>query len=454
MHRRSIVLALLLASTSVGAQAPPGDVPEHAKAIDFTAAREIIRAGMTKDAVPGVAIAVAHGDSILWEEGFGLANRERNVPATAHTPFYLASITKTITATAAMLLAERKRLELDRPANDYLRGSRLVSPAWDAGGSTVRRLATHMSGLATFDLACAPKHPDCPMPSPDEIIRRYGTVVWPPEEQFDYSNLGYLVLGEIVAQSAGRDLSTVLRDEIFFPLGMHESSLGVDPKRADVSAVRYSWTAGALPHVTSMSGSSTGYSSVHDLELFGMLHAKVRRQGSRAILSDAAIDSMQYSTVATGGDSRYSVCSRRSGSSSPCSRTRGSGSRAKRWTPRSPHCSHATPRAPGPGACSRTWRPSRPSRARPRASTRRSSARGVGSSAPRDASSRSPSAWRTPASPASQSAPCRGCRSGARERRARRFGSTSRVISTCPTARMAGGSVSRYDCATGRSTAR
>lgn len=307
MHR-PIVVALLLASASVGAQGtPPGDARDGVQAIDFSASREIIRAEMAKNDVPGVAIAVARGDSILWEEGFGLADRERNVPATAHTPFYLASITKTITATAVMLLVERQRIELDRPANDYLRGSRLVSPAWDARGATVRRLATHTSGLATFDLACAPKHPDCPMPSAEAIIRRYGVVVWPPGEQFDYSNLGYLILGDVVAQAAERDLGSVLRDEIFRPLGMDESSLGVDPARADVSAVRYSWTAGPQPHVTYASGSSTAYSSVHDLALFGMLHAKVRRRGSRAILSDASNDSMQHSTVGAGGDSRYGL---------------------------------------------------------------------------------------------------------------------------------------------------
>jgi CubicO group peptidase (beta-lactamase class C family) len=80
-------------------------VPVHAP--DFSEVRKFIRDHMARDSVPGFAIAVSRGDSILWEEGFGWADREARIPATAQTPFYLASVTKTITATAVMMLRER-----------------------------------------------------------------------------------------------------------------------------------------------------------------------------------------------------------------------------------------------------------------------------------------------------------------------------------------------------------
>src|SRR5947209_7603384 len=92
---------------------------------DFSEARQIIRDGMARDSLAGLAFAMGQGDSILWEEGFGWANRETRVPATANTPFYLASVTKTITATVAMILRERGRLDLDQP------GRRACSP-WRA----------------------------------------------------------------------------------------------------------------------------------------------------------------------------------------------------------------------------------------------------------------------------------------------------------------------------------
>ena len=286
----------------------PASIRGQATTIDFTAARQLVRDAITKDQAPGIAVAVARGDSILWEEGFGWANRETHVPATEHTPFYLASVTKTITATAAMILRERGRLDLDRPANDYLGASPIRSDQWDARGVTPRRLATHMSGLTTFDLGCAPAPTRCRLPTIDDVIRRYAVLVWPPGEQFDYSNVGYVALGQVVAHAAGHDLGTVLRDDVFRPLGMSESSLGVDDGIAERTAVQYSWTRGALPrHTSLLSGGSSAYGSAHDLVRFGLLHAKVHLPRSRATLSDASIDTMQYATVSAGGSSRYGL---------------------------------------------------------------------------------------------------------------------------------------------------
>jgi CubicO group peptidase (beta-lactamase class C family) len=80
--------------------------------------------------------------------------------------------------------------------NDYLGSGRLSSPAWDPAAATVRRVATHTAGLATYDLGWSPDQGLCP--SVDEIIRRYGVLIWRPGEQFDDSNLGYGILGEVL----------------------------------------------------------------------------------------------------------------------------------------------------------------------------------------------------------------------------------------------------------------
>lgn len=137
---------------------------------------------------------MARGDSILWEEGFGSADPEKNIPVTVNTPFNLASVTKVITATALMVLREQGRLGLDQPANAFLRTSKLWSPRWNTDSATVRRLATHRAGITTFDLDCPTSAPNCPFPSMDDLIRRYGVLSRPPGEYFDYSNLGYNIL--------------------------------------------------------------------------------------------------------------------------------------------------------------------------------------------------------------------------------------------------------------------
>jgi CubicO group peptidase (beta-lactamase class C family) len=283
----------------------PLSVPGFA---DFSSVRSLIRTNMAEESVPGLAIVVARRDSILWEEGFGWANQEARVPATPHTPFYLASVTKTIAATAVMLLAERKLLDLDRPANAYLRTAKLSSPAWDPRDATIRRLATHTSGLASFDLSCADDRPNCRFPAHDALIREYGTLIWRPGERFDYSNLGYLILGDVVAQVSGRELGTFLREEIFLPLGMAESSLGLDASEMARAAVRYSRKRGPLPTPQhGLSAASSAYASAHDLALFGMMHAHTGGGGRPAVLSDAAIDTMQRSLVAAGGNSKYGL---------------------------------------------------------------------------------------------------------------------------------------------------
>lgn len=302
----SVLLAL--GALALGQTAPAQSTCEPSRAAaDFSQARQLIRAGMGSDSLLGVAIAVVCGDSILWAEGFGWANRERQVPATAHTPFYLASVTKTITATAVMVLRQRGQLDLDRPANEYLGGPRLTSPAWDPNGATLRGLATHTSGLTTFDLDCATSQPRCRLPSTREIIERYGVIVAPPSQQFDYSNLGYLLLGEAVAHASKRDLGAFLKDEVFIPLGMRESSLGVSAALAPQTAVRYSWTRGALEPSTFLSGGSSAYASAWDLALFGMMHMKVHRAAARQVISDALIDTMQLSVVSAGRNQTYGI---------------------------------------------------------------------------------------------------------------------------------------------------
>src|SRR5262249_35423352 len=74
---------------------------------EFDAVRAQVRRTLVRDALPSMAVAVAAGGEVLWEEGFGWADREGRVPATEHTLYPLASISKPITATALMVLRAR-----------------------------------------------------------------------------------------------------------------------------------------------------------------------------------------------------------------------------------------------------------------------------------------------------------------------------------------------------------
>src|SRR5438477_12314094 len=119
---------------------------EQACGVDFGGIRELIRTRLVEQSLPSLAVAVAQNGAIVWEEGFGWADRENRVPATEHTMYSLASISKPITATGLMVLEERGKLELDRPINECLGAAKLKAWIGDAAEATVRRVANHTSG--------------------------------------------------------------------------------------------------------------------------------------------------------------------------------------------------------------------------------------------------------------------------------------------------------------------
>jgi CubicO group peptidase (beta-lactamase class C family) len=260
---------------------------------DFSEARRFIEEHMREKSIPSIAIAVARRGQILWEEGFGLADREKGIKAAPDTMYYMASVSKSFAATALMVLQERKQLNLDRPVNDYLGAAKLTSPAWNPARATIRRVANHTAGLTTFN----PKN----HLAIDEQIRRYGVLFWPPGEQFDYSNLGFMILDDVLARVSGKSFPEVLRDEIFVPLGMTHASVGNSGSVKDLIAQRYNSVTGLQPPV-----SGGVYCSAHDLVKFGMFCVKARFSDQKPILSDAAIDSMYSSPVSTGSG-KYSL---------------------------------------------------------------------------------------------------------------------------------------------------
>jgi CubicO group peptidase (beta-lactamase class C family) len=98
----------------------------------FDAVRDYIRGQLVERSIPSLAVAVVEDGRIAWAEGFGWADRERRAPATEHTPYSLASITRPLTATALMILATAGKVDLDKPVGDYLGAAKLAGRAGDA----------------------------------------------------------------------------------------------------------------------------------------------------------------------------------------------------------------------------------------------------------------------------------------------------------------------------------
>jgi len=280
---------------------------DRRKADQFKPIRQRIRQKLMQQSVPSISVAVARGDKILWEESFGWADRENLIPATPDTMYTLGSLAKPITATAIMLLRERGLLNLDRPINDYLGNAKIVARVGNASEATVRRVAQHNAGLPGYYETFYPYEPGKP-PTMDEVILRYGNLVFPPGERFHYSNLDYGILGYVISRVSGKSYADFMRAEVFLSLGMKHSCVincsGLEKYRA----TRYFLDGSRLPDYTTPHPAAADiYSSVHDLVRFGMFHLKAHLADQKKLLSDEAIEEMQKPTVSMGGSSSYGI---------------------------------------------------------------------------------------------------------------------------------------------------
>ena len=259
------LLALALAAPAAGAQASDS-VPAR-----FAAARDTILAILEAERLPSVAVAVAQRGQIVWAEGFGFADRERRLRATPETMYSLASISKPFTATAMMVLVERGRVDIERPANEYLGPAKLRAFDGPADAATVRRVMSHSAGLPLhyqfFYDGVMPPH------SHDDAIARYGIIAYPPGETYFYSNLGYGIIGHIVARVTGRTYEDAMRDLVFDPLGLRNTTVSTGRELTGRAAVRYDNNLSAIaPYAFDHTGGSGVWSSAIDLVRFGMFH--------------------------------------------------------------------------------------------------------------------------------------------------------------------------------------
>ena len=261
--------------------------------------RAQIRRVMDSTKTPSIAVAVARNGRIIWEEGFGFADVERRTPATPTTLYSMASISKPITATGVMKLVEQGKIDLDRPANDYLGSAKISGIAGQASDATVRRVMSHTAGLPLhyrFFYAGS----SVTRPSMDEAITRYAVTVYPPGATYNYSNLGYGVLEEIIAKVSGRSYEDFMRDEVFKPLGMTTTTIGTGAGLAN-SAVRY--TAQGKPiafYDFDHRAASAVYTSAHELVRFGMFHLANHLKDQKPVLKDSTLAAMHR--LATPGD--------------------------------------------------------------------------------------------------------------------------------------------------------
>lgn len=180
----------------------------------------------------GLAVAVIRDGDLGWFHGHGVADVTSKAAVTADTVFRVGSVTKTFTAVAVMQLWEQGLVDLDAPANDYLRAFQLAPMRSGIGCPTVRHLLTHTAGVGYWRRLSDLLQPgvgsgDVPGPSASlaDYYRRGLPVEVEPGTKWTYSNHGFATLGQIVEDVSGQPYTRYVREHILDPLGMDHTDL-------------------------------------------------------------------------------------------------------------------------------------------------------------------------------------------------------------------------------------
>ena len=252
--------------------------------------RQRISQGLARGESTGVALAVVSGNRIVWEEGFGWANRKPDVKITPHSAFNLESVTKVFTATLITALAAEGKLGLDQPANRYLGPAKIHGANGNAEAATVRRLGAHASGLpGAFEAL----YDGVQSPSPNLYLEKFGRLAFPPGQIWEYSNVGFEALGGIAENLTGTDFGVLMESLVLAPLELRDSFWDTDVRRISQGVPRYDQAGKKLPfHLTTTPPSGELLASAHDLARFAMWNMKMPLSGGAHLLSGHWIDEL------------------------------------------------------------------------------------------------------------------------------------------------------------------
>lgn len=159
------------------------------------------------------SVLVAQHGKVLLSKGYGYADLEWQIPNSPTTRINIASMTKQFTAASILLLEDRGKLKTDDPVKKYLPDA---PAAWEK--ITIYNLLTHTSGISD-DAARYEPGP------PDRLIFADKPLDFQPGEKWAYTNLGYIVLGYLLQTVSGQSYADFVQENIFKPLGMHDSGL-------------------------------------------------------------------------------------------------------------------------------------------------------------------------------------------------------------------------------------
>jgi CubicO group peptidase (beta-lactamase class C family) len=191
----------------------------------FQALDEIYARHQEAEKIPGLSFGVVRNGQLAYAKGLGIVSVDSKAPVGTETFFRIASMTKVVTAMGILLLRDRGKLELDAPVKDFLAGfgdQRL--PTKDSRPITLRDLLTHVGGLVTDD-PWGDRQLAMPADAFDRMLVEGQHFARAPRIEFEYSNLGYSILGRVIEKVTGESYPAFVLRELLRPIGMEQSTL-------------------------------------------------------------------------------------------------------------------------------------------------------------------------------------------------------------------------------------
>ncbi len=242
-----------------------------------TAVEEIFKKFMENRHMPGLVYGVVLDGMLIYSGGFGYANLEQKIPAHSKSLFRIASMSKSVTALAIMQLRDAGKLNLDDPASKYLpEMKKLKSLTTDAPVIAIRDLMTHGAGFPEDNPWGDRQLAD----SDDELKQLIANGVSfsnVPGVAYEYSNLGFALLGQIVQKVSGMEFQQYTLANIFKPLGMNATVWEYEKVEPKNLALGYNWIDEAhvnipLEHHGSYGAMGGLITSIEDFTKYVALH--------------------------------------------------------------------------------------------------------------------------------------------------------------------------------------
>ena len=263
--------------------------------------KEIVEESIEQKKIPGAVVLVLNQGKIVYKQAFGNKSLYPSTePMTTDTIFDLASLTKPIaTGTSIFKLVEAGKLRLSDKVKLHL--PELTEPAWET--ITLEHLLTHTSGLPAGNASSDYKE------GITQSIKKINNLklLAPPGERFTYSDIGFIMLGEIVQRTSGRLLDQFSRDEIFLPLGMKETGYNpsetLKPRIAPTQKEKEIMLRGVVHDprarlLNGIAGHAGLFSTVDDLALYC---AMILNASNSKVLSHASIRTMTQARAVPNG---------------------------------------------------------------------------------------------------------------------------------------------------------